>query len=249
MFFFKASVFNTNSFIASSIYDALFLYEAPLSTNLSNSGSIVCCIYLTRLLALSDKLDTALTTTEFICCILFAVSLLESASWRISSATTANPFPASPALAASIDAFNARRLVWLDILKISLVRLLTWSTLLLSSIALFSTSSISPTFSLVCSILFLALLSILSASSFICLENVLISFDFDAIISTSSRTLFALSLITLTDCPTSCIVADNSSVIADKSEALSLEAATLLSTASTTPSIRFVFSIISLSIP
>lgn len=34
-----------------------------------------------------------------------------SASFLISSATTANPFPYSPALAASIDAFKARRLV------------------------------------------------------------------------------------------------------------------------------------------
>ena len=30
---------------------------------------------------------------------------------RISSATTANPFPASPALAASMEAFNAKRFV------------------------------------------------------------------------------------------------------------------------------------------
>ena len=42
-----------------------------------------------------------------------AVALADpSASFRISSATTANPFPASPALAASIAAFNDSRLVW-----------------------------------------------------------------------------------------------------------------------------------------
>jgi len=34
-----------------------------------------------------------------------------SASFLISSATTENPFPASPALAASIAAFKAKRLV------------------------------------------------------------------------------------------------------------------------------------------
>ena len=38
---------------------------------------------------------------------------------RIWSATTANPLPASPALAASIAAFKERRLVWLAISSIS----------------------------------------------------------------------------------------------------------------------------------
>ena len=38
-------------------------------------------------------------------------SFVCSESCRISSATTANPFPASPALAASIDALSASRLV------------------------------------------------------------------------------------------------------------------------------------------
>ena len=38
-----------------------------------------------------------------------------SESWRISSATTANPFPASPARAASMEAFKASRFVWLEI--------------------------------------------------------------------------------------------------------------------------------------
>ena len=47
---------------------------------------------------------------------MFAVRLLVwSASCLISSATTANPFPTSPARAASIDALRARRFVWLEI--------------------------------------------------------------------------------------------------------------------------------------
>ena len=41
-----------------------------------------------------------------------AASALCAASAPTSPATTANPFPASPALAASIDAFSASRFVW-----------------------------------------------------------------------------------------------------------------------------------------
>ncbi|MPN59169.1 hypothetical protein SDC9_206889 [bioreactor metagenome] len=48
--------------------------------------------------------------------IFFADMDVSSASFLISSATTANPRPASPALAASIDAFKAKRLVCDEIL-------------------------------------------------------------------------------------------------------------------------------------
>ena len=44
-----------------------------------------------------------------------------SANFLISSATTANPFPASPAWAASIAAFIAKRFVWLAIFWITLL--------------------------------------------------------------------------------------------------------------------------------
>jgi len=44
-------------------------------------------------------------------CISSADALDISASLRTSSATTANPLPASPALAASIAAFKASKLV------------------------------------------------------------------------------------------------------------------------------------------
>ena len=55
--------------------------------------------------------------------ILSADSVDWSASTRISSATTANPLPFSPALAASIDALSERRLVWLAISAIMSVAL------------------------------------------------------------------------------------------------------------------------------
>ena len=42
----------------------------------------------------------------------FAALELSSASFPISSATTANPFPASPARAASMEALSDRRFVW-----------------------------------------------------------------------------------------------------------------------------------------
>ena len=61
--------------------------------------------------------------------------LVSSARFRIWSATTAKPFPASPALALSIEAFNARRFVWLEIEKITSV--ICWT-----SFAFFCKSSI-----------------------------------------------------------------------------------------------------------
>ncbi|MDK2799679.1 MAG: hypothetical protein PWQ70_1298 [Clostridiales bacterium] len=48
-------------------------------------------------------------------CVIFSVDCLDSsASFLTSSATTANPLPCSPALAASMAAFSARRLVCSD---------------------------------------------------------------------------------------------------------------------------------------
>ena len=58
--------------------------------------------------------------------------LLSSANLRTSSATTANPFPASPALAASIDALRAKRLVCSAISVMELTTVRTVSASLLS---------------------------------------------------------------------------------------------------------------------
>ena len=57
------------------------------------------------------------------------------ASFRISSATTANPFPISPACAASMDAFKDNRLVWLVIPMIACASTSIWDTTSTSSSA------------------------------------------------------------------------------------------------------------------
>ncbi|GBU20127.1 hypothetical protein R80B4_00001 [Fibrobacteres bacterium R8-0-B4] len=53
-----------------------------------------------------------LTDSSIISAVFLAASALSIARLRTSSATTANPLPASPARAASTAALRARRLVW-----------------------------------------------------------------------------------------------------------------------------------------
>ena len=67
-----------------------------------------------------EALLSTTSTTRAVSCWIWAISSAiepaadwePSASWRTSSATTANPRPCSPARAASMAAFNASRLVW-----------------------------------------------------------------------------------------------------------------------------------------
>ena len=95
------------------------------------------CVILSRVTWISDKVSpieesilseiTARRSNAL--CISLEEVLVSVLNARICSATTAKPLPASPALAASIEALRARRLVWLDILSIALV----WSLTVLNS--------------------------------------------------------------------------------------------------------------------
>ena len=72
-------------------------------------------------IALSARDLTAVVTSLLMFWMLPAVCLEFSARVLISPATTAKPFPASPARAASMEALRARRLVWDAISRMTLV--------------------------------------------------------------------------------------------------------------------------------
>ena len=87
---------------------------------------------------------TAFTTLSVTSWMVVAVSPDSVASFRISSATTANPFPISPARAASMEAFKDKRLVWLVISMIACARTSIRDTTSTSCSAWSRLSLISP---------------------------------------------------------------------------------------------------------
>ena len=83
----------------------------------------------------SESSDTLCITLE-IRPLTFSISLpVVSLNFLISSATTANPFPLSPALAASIEALRDRRFVWDAISLIALETSAICSIIFVPSIA------------------------------------------------------------------------------------------------------------------
>ena len=92
--------------------------EATISSELAAKLEILSFTLSIIAIKLSASLlmsFNALLTSFLLALLSMAASLLESDKLLICSATTAKPFPASPALAASIEAFKESRLVWLAI--------------------------------------------------------------------------------------------------------------------------------------
>ena len=166
-------------------------------------------------------METELLTSPTISSIVETVSSVCVARSPISEATTANPLPASPALAASILAFNARRFVWEEIclmLSVSALIFCTdfacstaasvfcfmtayiWSVLWRDSVLI---RSISPARSWICPEFF----SPSSASRWILSELSLI-------IPTFSTMCAAFALISSIPAASSCVAAELSSAYA-----------------------------------
>ena len=141
-------------------------------------SSFSCCFAnALDTLSVISTLTLELAISSLTSWLIWSVDFLDSsARTLISSATTANPLPCSPALAASILALRARRLVWLDIPAIISVTLLICC----------ADSLVRP----VCSI------TLLIASSL----SLLISTNSDTSLSTSLLSSFKTSSLSVRHC-------------------------------------------------
>ncbi len=116
-------------------------------------------------------------------------TFVPSLSCLISSATTAKPFPASPALAASMEAFSASRFVWLVIFSIVPVSSFTMPNSALNSFRFVSISADSSAISFVESTTSESCPALFFAFSTDCSISVTISWISEATFSTCSLIL------------------------------------------------------------
>ena len=135
------------------LFSALF----PIIPFTFSIASNTSCMETTTFAASSVPRSISWMDTPMRSFVLFAALELPSASDPISEATTANPLPASPALAASIEAFSAKRFVWSAMSSIVLMMLTTslevsvilfiasviWSICILLSCIIFVTRAVS----------------------------------------------------------------------------------------------------------
>ena len=168
---------------------------------------------------------------------LATASLDCSANTRISSATTAKPLPASPALAASIEALRASRLVCAVIFRIESASTPIWSTTLASSRA-------CSRFTLMSAIICLTFWRFSTVSSLVFTARLWMSWDsvapscaLMAISLAASSICCVIPLICSAEAAVSSELAASSSVVADTSSISALRLYTLVSIVSTTLSI------------
>ena len=160
--------------------------------------------------------------------IIFAEEFVCSANFWISLATTANPFPALPALAASILAFNDNKFVWLAICAIKFTTSWIFTT---EEFVLCICSDIFINASVVLSLVLPNSFTILAAS----VPFSLIPFE----VIDKSLTLSLICIIFLRILDTCCEETDTSSACVTAPFAISSKAALTISAA---PFVRFALS-------
>ena len=111
-FIFPASELTTE-FISTSAF--IWFFKSRIVTSIVLTASMICPMRLTVLLIVTLPFSISSSFCLIIELILLILLLVFEARVATSSATTANPFPASPALAASMAAFNASKFICLDI--------------------------------------------------------------------------------------------------------------------------------------